>query len=134
MLFGRLGLKNERLGFCFHERSPFLHYCCLVFLHHRLGYDVKWVAALVLVLALHSTGKDLCSVREFYSIAWTIHNPSERHQQMSVWLTNHQNLCKSTDMIVIWNNLSEWAGTADSALLRHKVIQGYKNALEREKK
>ena len=134
MLFGRLGLKNERLGFRFYERSPFLHYCRLVFLHHRLGYDVKWVAALVLVLALHSTGKDLCSVREFYIIAWTIHNPSERHQQMSVWLTNHLHLCKSTDFVVIWNNLSEWAGTADSALLRHKVIQGYKNALEREKK
>ena len=134
MLSGRLGLKNERLGFCFYERSPFLHYCRLVFLHHRLGYDVKWVAALVLVLALHSTGKDLCSVREFYIIAWTIHNPSERHQQMSVWLTNHLHLCKSTDFVVIWNNLSEWAGTADSALLRHKVIQGYKNALEREKK
>lgn len=134
MLSGRLGLKNERLGFRFYERSPFLHYCRLVFLHHRLGYDVRWVAALVLVLALHSTGKDLCSVREFYIIAWTIHNPSERHQQMSVWLTNHQNLCKSTDFVVIWNNLSEWAGTADSALLRHKVIQGYKNALEREKK
>ena len=53
---------------------------------------------------------------------------------MSVWLTNHQNLCKSTDMVVIWNNLSEWAGTADSAELRHKVIIAYKNALEREKK
>jgi hypothetical protein len=134
VLFGRLGLKNERLGFCFNERSPFLHYCRLVFLHHRLGYDVKWVAALVLTLALQSTGKDLCSVREFYGIAYTIHNPSERHQQMSVWLTNHQHLCKSTDMVVIWNNLSEWAGSADSALLRHKVIQGYKSALEREKK
>ena len=105
-----------------------------MFLHHRLGYVVRWLIALVLTLSLQSTGKDLCSVREFYSIAWTIHNPSERHQQMSQWLTNHQNLCKSTDMIVIWNNLSEWAGTADSALLRHKVIQGYKNALEREKK
>jgi hypothetical protein len=105
-----------------------------VFLHHSLGDAVRWLIALVLTLSLQSTGKDLCSVREFYSIAWTIHNPSERHQQMSQWLTNHQNLCKSTDMIVIWNNLSEWAGTADSALLRHKVIQGYKNALEREKK
>ena len=134
MLSGRLGLKNERLGFRFYERSPFLHYCRLVFLHHRLGYDVRWLIALVLTLSLQSTGKDLCSVREFYSIAWTIHNPSERHQQMSVWLTNHLHLCKSTDFIVIWNNLSEWAGTADSALLRHKVIQGYKNALEREKK
>jgi hypothetical protein len=95
---------------------------------------VKWLLVLFLILALHSTSKDLCSVREFYGIAYTIHNPSERHQQMSVWLTSHQNLCKSSDMVVIWNNLSEWAGTADSAELRHKVIIAYKNALEREKK
>jgi hypothetical protein len=37
-------------------------------------------------------------------------------------------------MVVIWNNLSEWAGSADSAELRHKVIIAYKSALEREKK
>jgi len=37
-------------------------------------------------------------------------------------------------MVVIWNNLSEWAGSADSAELRHKVIIAYKNAFEREKK
>jgi hypothetical protein len=36
--------------------------------------------------------------------------------------------------VVIWNNLGEWAGTADSAELRTKVIHGYKDALEREKK
>jgi hypothetical protein len=35
---------------------------------------------------------------------------------------------------VIWNNLSEWAGTADSTYIREKVIHGYKDALEREKK
>jgi len=95
---------------------------------------VRWLIALVLTLALQSTGKDLCSVREFYAIAYTIHNPSYRHEQMSIWLTNHQHLCKSTDLVVIWNNLAEWAGTADSAELRHKVIIAYKNALEREKK
>jgi hypothetical protein len=133
VLSGRLGLKNERLGFCFYERSPFLHYCRLVFLHHRLGYDVRWVAALVLVLALHSTGKDLCSVREFYSIAWGIHDPTERHRKMLEWLTKHQQLCKSTDFIVIWNNLSEWAGNSDSHDIRALVISGYKNALGREK-
>ena len=95
---------------------------------------MRWLLALVLTLALHSTGKDLCSVREFYGIAYTIHNPTERHQQMSAWLTKHKTLCKSSDMTVIWNNLSEWAGSADSAELRHKVVQGYKDALKREKK
>ena len=94
---------------------------------------MRWLVALVLTLALHSTGKDLCSVREFYSIAWGIHDPTERHRKMLEWLTKHQQLCKSTDFIVIWNNLSEWAGNSDSHDLRELVISGYKNALHREK-
>jgi len=99
-----------------------------------LGNAVRWLLALVLTLALHSTGKDLCSVREFWSIAYTIHNPSERHQQLSMWLTNNARLCRSQDFVVIWNNLPVWAGTADSAEIRSKVIHGYKEAIEREKK
>jgi hypothetical protein len=99
-----------------------------------LGDAVRWLIALVLILSLQSTGKDLCSVREFYGIAYTVHNPTERHQQMSVWLTKHKTLCKSSDMTVIWNNLSEWAGSADSAELRHKIVIAYKDAIEREKK
>ena len=95
---------------------------------------MRWLVALVLVLALQSTGKDLCSVREFYSIAWGVHDPTERHKQMFEWLTKHQHLCKSTDFIVIWNNLSEWGGVADSHQLRGLVISGYKIALDREKK
>jgi len=99
-----------------------------------LGDAVRWLIALVLTLSLQSTGKDLCSVREFYSIAWGVHDPTERYKQMAEWLTKHQNLCKSTDFRVIWNNLSEWAGNSDSHHLRALVIHGYKEALEREKK
>jgi len=96
---------------------------------------MRWLILLLLVLGLvGATAKDACHVREFYGIAYTVHNPTERHQKMSAWLTKHQNLCKSSDMTVIWNNLSEWAGSADSAELRHKVVIAYKNALEREKK
>ncbi len=95
---------------------------------------MKWLVALVLTLSLQSTGKDLCSVREFYSIAWGVHDPTERHKQMLEWLTKHQYLCKSTDFIVIWNNMAEWGGTSDSHNLRSLVISGYKEALAREKK
>jgi len=35
---------------------------------------------------------------------------------------------------VIWNNLAEWAGASDSTWLRAKIVHGYKDALEREKK
>jgi hypothetical protein len=95
---------------------------------------MRWIIAFVLVLALQSTSKDLCSVREFYSIAWGVHDSTERHKQMAAWLTKHQQLCKSSDFKIIWNNLSEWAGNADSHQLRGLVVLGYKDALEREKK
>jgi len=95
---------------------------------------MRWFILLLLLGLVGATSKDLCSVREFYGIAYTVHNPSERHQQMSAWLTKHKSLCKSSDMTVIWNNLSEWAGAADSAELRHKIVIAYKDALEREKK
>ena len=83
---------------------------------------MRWLIPLVLILSLQSTGKDLCSVREFYSIAWGIHDPTERHKQMVEWLTKRQQLCRSTDFKVIWNNLAEWAGNADSHHLRALVV------------
>jgi len=95
---------------------------------------MKWILLAILLLTQASSAEDKCSVRGFYSIAYTIHNPSERHMQMSAWLSNHKGLCSSKDMVVIWNNLSEWAGTADSAEIRQKVIHEYKDALKREKK
>jgi hypothetical protein len=95
---------------------------------------MRWLILLLLLGLVGATSKDLCSVRDFYGIAYTVHNPTERHQQMSAWLTKHKTLCKSSDMTVIWNNLSEWAGAADSAELRHKIVIAYKDALEREKK
>jgi hypothetical protein len=53
---------------------------------------------------------------------------------MMAWLVQNAEHCKSTDYVVIWNNLAEWSGTADSVWLRNSVIHGYKEALEREKK
>ena len=134
MLFGRLGLKNDGLARSYCGSSLSFLFCHVLWSCHSLGYAVRWLIALVLTLSLQSTGKDLCSVREFYSIAWGVHDPTERHRQMAEWLTKGQHLCKSTDFVVIWNNLSEWGGTSDSHQLRALVISGYKIAIEREKK
>jgi hypothetical protein len=95
---------------------------------------MRWLILLLLLVLAGAVAKNGCYVREFYGIAYTIHNPSERHQQMSMWLTNNVRFCRSQDLVVIWNNLSEWAGAADSAELRGKVVHGYKDALDREKK
>ena len=95
---------------------------------------MRWLILLLLLVLAGAVAKNGCQVQEFYNIAWTIHNPSDRHLQLSRWLTNNADKCGTEEYVVIWNNLSEWAGAADSAELRTKIIYGYKNALDREKK
>ena len=96
---------------------------------------MRWLILLLLVLGLvGATAKNGCHVREFYGIAYTVHDPTLRHREMMAWLDKNAPYCKSTEYMVIWNNLSEWAGSADSTWLRSKVVHGYKDALEREKK
>ena len=131
MLSGKHGLKNERLGFCFYERSPFLHYCRLVFLHHRLGYDVRWLLLIPFVLLVNA--KSPCTITDFYGLSW-IGDPSLRHSQLSMWLTTNGDNCSSEQLVGIWNNLAMWAGVADSAELRGKILYFYARAMERERK
>ena len=95
---------------------------------------MRWLLLLMLLGLVGAVAKNGCHVREFWSIAYTIHNPSERHLQMVQWLKNNAPYCKSSNYVLIWNNLSELAGSADSFDLRGLVIQGYKDALDRQKK
>ena len=43
-------------------------------------------------------------------------------------------LAVELDGVQHFTQVPEWAGTADSTWLRNKVVHGYKDALEREKK
>jgi len=95
---------------------------------------MRWLILLLLLGLVGAVAKNGCHVREFWSIAYTIHNPSERHLQLVQWLKNNAPYCKSSNYVLIWNNLSELAGSADSLDLRGLVIQGYEEALDREKK
>ncbi len=95
---------------------------------------MRWLLLLLLLGLVGAVAKSGCHVREFYGIGYTVHDPTERHKQMMAWLDQNAAYCKSTEYVVIWNNLSEWAGTSDSTWLRAKVVHGYKDALEREKK
>ena len=95
---------------------------------------MRWLILLLLLGLAGAVAKSGCYVREFYGIAYTVHDPTQRHKEMVVWLDQNAKHCKASDFVVIWNNLSEWAGSADSAQLRGLVMHGYKDALEREKK
>jgi hypothetical protein len=95
---------------------------------------MRWLILLLLLGLVGAVAKSGCHVREFYGIGYTVHDPTERHKQMMAWLERNAGHCKSTEYIVIWNNLSEWAGAADSTWLRNKVVHDYKDALAREAK
>lgn len=95
---------------------------------------MRWLLLLLLLGLVGAVAKNGCHVREFYGIGYTVHDPTQRHKEMMAWLDQNAHHCKSTDYVVIWNNLAEWAGSADSTQLRGLVIHGYKDALEREAK
>ena len=62
-----------------------------------------------------------CAVQELYAIAWSTHNPAERHKAMLEWLDKSK--CSADDYVIIWNALPEWAGTSDSPVLRAKIME-----------
>ena len=95
---------------------------------------MRWLILLMVLTLVGAAAKNGCFIREFYFIGYAIHNPSERHQQMIAWLKNNAQYCKAEDYVVIWNNLSSWAGTADSAETRALILHGYEEAIKREKK
>ena len=95
---------------------------------------MRWLIIFFVLLIAGAGAKQGCGVRDLYHIAFTVHDPAERHKEMAAWLNHNQTQCRSQDFVVIWNNLSEWAGSADSTQLRGLVIHGYKEALDREKK
>ena len=93
----------------------------------------KWFAVLLITLVFWATAQTKCLVSDFYGLSF-LHNPSERHQRLSEWLTTNGDSCSSEQLVGIWNNLALWAGVADSGEIRQKILFYYAKAIEREKK
>ena len=75
-----------------------------------------------------------CNVQDFYGLAWTLHNPSERHLNLIRWLHFNGDKCNKEQLIIIWNSLPEWAGTADSSEIRQKITSLYQLLVAKESK
>lgn len=77
---------------------------------------------LILSAAPSSKAKQTgCAVQELYVIAWSTHDPIERHRAMLEWLDRTK--CSGDDYVLIWNALPVWAGTSDSPALRAKLME-----------
>jgi len=94
---------------------------------------MRFVVLILLLLLAGATAKSPCLVTDFYVLSW-IGEPTMRHMELSRWLTTNGDACSSEQLVGIWNNLALWAGAADSAELRSKVLYFYARAVEREKK
>jgi hypothetical protein len=95
---------------------------------------MRWLAlALLSTAMLVAAQQKQCIVSDFYGVS-SIHEPTLRHTQLSMWLTTNGNNCSPEQLLVIWNNLAMWAGVADSAELRGKLLYYFARAREREDK
>jgi len=94
---------------------------------------MRWFFVPLVLLVFWASAKTPCIISDFYGLSW-IHDPSLRHTELFRWLTTNGDSCSSDQLVVIWNNLAMWAGVADSAELRAKILYYYARAVEREKK
>ena len=94
---------------------------------------MRWLWLLLIGWMFWASAKSPCIVSDFYGLSW-ISEPTMRHIELSRWLTTNGDNCSSEQLVAIWNNLAMWAGVADSAELRAKVLYYYARAMEREKK
>ena len=94
---------------------------------------MRWLLLPLLLFLAGASAKPPCYVTDFYGMSW-INEPTLRHMELSRWLTTNGDNCSSEQLVGIWNNLALWAGVADSAELRSKVLYFYARAMEREKK
>jgi hypothetical protein len=94
---------------------------------------MRWFWLLLVGLVFWASAKSPCIVTDFYALSW-ISEPTMRHMELSRWLTTNGDNCSSQDLAGIWNKLAEWAGVADSAELRSKVLYYYSRARAREDK
>jgi hypothetical protein len=90
---------------------------------------MRWVVIALLAASFLVSADGGCNTFEFYKIGYTLHDPTERHAQMIKWLERQGKLCNQEQLMVIWNNLPDWAGTADSAEIRQRVINLFSKKL-----
>ena len=95
---------------------------------------MKWIVLVLLSIGLLvSAQPKQCLLSDFYALSW-ISEPTMRHMELSRWITTNGDSCKSDQLVILWNNLALWAGVADSAEMRSKVLYYYARAREREDK
>lgn len=89
---------------------------------------MKWFIVLFLLsLVAAATVKHECSVSDFVSIASTT-EPKERHEKILDWLNESGPYCTRENLGLIYSNLAQILGAADSVKIRSKIEKLYERA------
>jgi hypothetical protein len=90
---------------------------------------VRWFISLFLLsLVYGATVKPECSVSEFLNIAYSTHDPKERANKIWDWLLESGPACTKEQLTLIYSNLGNILGNADSMKIRSRVEQLYERA------
>jgi len=90
---------------------------------------VRWLIPLfILSLVYGATAKRECSVSEFVNIAYSNHVPKERMEKIWGWLEESGPVCSKEQLSLIYANLGNILGNADSMKVRSKIEQLYERA------
>jgi hypothetical protein len=90
---------------------------------------VRWLIPLfILSLVYGATAKRECSVSEFVNIAYSNHVPKERMEKIWGWLEESGPVCSKDQLALIYANLGNILGNADSMRVRSKIEQLYERA------
>ena len=75
-----------------------------------------------------ATSKKECSVSDFANIAYSTHDPKERHERLIGWLDESGPVCTKEQLVKIYINLAQAVGTADTIFIRTKIDKLYERA------
>ena len=90
---------------------------------------MRWLIPLfVLSLVYGATVKRECSVSDFVNIAYSIHDPKERHDRIIEWLDDSGQVCTKEQLALIYTNLAQVLGVADTVKIRTKIEKLYERA------
>ena len=75
-----------------------------------------------------ATSKKECSTSDFANIAYTTHDPKERHERIVEWLDDSGPYCTKEQLVKVYINLAQAVGTADTIAIRTKIEKLYEKA------
>ena len=90
---------------------------------------MRWLIPLILLSFVYgATVKRECSVSDFVNIAYSNHDTKERHDRIIEWLDDSGQVCTKEQLGLIYANLAQVLGAADSMKIRAKLEQLYEKA------